>query len=140
LKTQEESGTQIAAESITEGVLQHERKFRFMRNERLKGRNNIQVVFKQGKSFGCHGAKLLVRKNDLTYNRICFTFPRGFGNAVKRNRSKRLSREAYRLLKQQLQYGNDLILIIYPEIQASLTTRSGQLEFLFSKAGLLKCK
>jgi ribonuclease P protein component len=77
-------------------------------------------------------------KNDLPRSRICFTFSRGFGNAVQRNRAKRLGREAFRLLRPRLSPGCDLILLIYPETEMALSRRSGQLEFLFTKAGLLK--
>ena len=112
--------------------------FCFPRNERLKGRKDIQAVFKQGKSFGCKGAKIFILQNKLSGNRICFTFSRGFGNAVERNRARRLGREAYRLVRPRLHGSNDCVLLIYPETQASLATRIRQLEFLFSKAGLLE--
>ena len=116
--------------------------FRFKREEHLKRRDEIREVFGKGKQYGCKGAKLFVLKNELPYNRICFTFSRGFGNAVSRNRSRRLGREAFRLLKPRLSIGYDLILLVYPESEGSLKTalsdRNGQIETLFYKAGLLK--
>ena len=116
--------------------------FRFRREEHLKGRDKIREVFGKGKRYGCKGAKLFVLKNELPYNRICFTLSRGFGNAVSRNRSRRLGREAFRLLKPRLSIGYDLILLVYPESEGSLKTvlsdRTGQIETLFYKAGLLK--
>jgi ribonuclease P protein component len=77
-------------------------------------------------------------KNDLPHNRICFTFSRGFGNAVARNRARRLGREAFRLMKSRLCGGHDLILQVFPESEANLSDRAGQLGVLFLKAGLLK--
>jgi len=79
-----------------------------------------------------------VLKNDLPCNRICFTFAKGFKGAVARNRSKRLGREAYRLMKNRLFGGNDLILLIYQETEEKvfLSGRLSQLESLFKKAGL----
>jgi len=75
----------------------------------------------------------------LPYNRICFTFSRGFGNAVSRNRARRLGREAFRLMKESLSCGYDLILQIFPETEkTALCERKIQLESLFIKAGLLK--
>jgi len=116
--------------------------FRFRREEHLKGRDEIKGVFGKGKRYGCKGAKLFVLKNELPYNRVCFTLSRGFGNAVSRNRAKRLGREAFRLLKPRLSGGYDLILLVYPESEGSFKTalcdRSGQIEALFYKAGLLK--
>jgi len=109
----------------------------FRREERLKRRKEIREVFDKGKRIGCQGAKLFVLKNKLPCNRICFTFSRGFGNAVKRNRAKRLGREAYRKLKSRLCCGYDLILLLYSEDSQTLTGRIGQLEYLVSRAGLL---
>jgi ribonuclease P protein component len=124
--------------------------FRFGRKEHLKGMKEIREVFDKGKRIGCQGAKLFVLKNNLPHNRICFTFSRGFGTAVERNRSRRLGREAYRNLKSRLRCGYDLILLVYPEStspayaghptyvgQATLAGRMEQLKYLFARAGLL---
>jgi len=79
-----------------------------------------------------------VLENTLFRNRICFTFPRGFGNAVERNHAKRLEREAYRNLKPRLRRGFDLILLAYPEEPVPVfSERMKQLEHLLTKAGLL---
>ena len=112
--------------------------FRFKREEHLKRRKEIREVFDKGMQYSCRGAKLFVLKNNLSYNRICFTVARG-SKAVLRNRSKRLGREAFRLMKNLLVKGYDLILLVYPKMEekAVLQDRVRQLEFLFKKAGLL---
>jgi ribonuclease P protein component len=130
--------------------------FRFKREERLKGRNDIREVFSRGRRFGCRsaggsGVKLFVLQNGLSGNRICFTFSRGYGNAVERNRARRLGREAYRHLRPRLAGGYDLVLLAYPEQPLSAQTdvaaisrkngfalRTEQFAFLFTKAGLLR--
>jgi ribonuclease P protein component len=88
--------------------------FRFTRGERLKGRDEIRAAFKRGKVVSCPGAKLFVLKNGLPGNRIAVTFARKFGNAVQRNRARRISREAYRLTGNRLKTGFDLVLLVYP--------------------------
>jgi len=82
-----------------------------------------------------------VLENGLARNRICFTFPRGFAGAVRRNRAKRLGREAYRALRHRLRQGYDLVLLVYPPDAGSADTagladRRGQLGYLFDRAGL----
>jgi ribonuclease P protein component len=109
--------------------------FPFPRKERLKGRDNIREVFNKKKVFSCPGARLLIGRNGLLYNRIAFSFPRKYGNAVERNYSRRLSREAYRFLRSELRQGYDLVLLIYPG-RDELPARVEQLRALFLKAGL----
>jgi ribonuclease P protein component len=80
-----------------------------------------------------------VLENSLNRNRICFTFSRGFGTAVQRNRARRLGREAYRSLKPRLNCGNDMVLLVYPEdTKATLAGRTEQMESLLARAGLLQ--
>jgi protease-4 len=100
---------------------------------------NLEVeklkAFADGRKFSCNGAKLFVIQNGLPVNRIAFTFARKYGNAVQRNRSRRLSREVFRLLKARLRSGYDLVLLVYPGGD-TFNNRMEQLEILFQKAGL----
>jgi ribonuclease P protein component len=115
--------------------------FRFRQFERLKKSEGIRDVFRRGRAFSCAGAKLFVLKNGLAHNRIGFTLARKFGNAVERNRAKRLGREAYRHLRPQLRGGFDMVLLVYPAKAAEpapvkTADRMNQLKSLFAKAGL----
>jgi ribonuclease P protein component len=112
------------------------RAFRFKRDERLKRRDEIRAVFSRREAVGCAGAKLFRLENGLPRNRIAFAFARKFGNAVERNRARRVGREAYRLLKNRLKSGYDLVLLVYPG-RDFLADRLDQLEKLFSRAGLV---
>jgi ribonuclease P protein component len=117
------------------GLVAGSRTGRFRRVERLKGREDIQGTFARGRKFSCPGAKLFIRDNGKETNRIAFTFARKYGNAVQRNRSRRLSREAYRLVKSRLRQGYDLVLLVYPDGDR-YDHRVRQLDALLSKAGL----
>jgi ribonuclease P protein component len=142
--------------------------FRFRREERLKGRDEIRAVFNRGKTASCSGAKLFILEQGRpgksggpgrpvesgrsggpgksggnpagfgadSRNRIAFTFARKFGNAAARNRARRVSREAYRLTRNRIKSGFDLVLLIYPG-RDYLTARMEQLRVLFAGAGLL---
>jgi len=110
--------------------------FRFPRKEKLKRRDDIREVFNRRKGVYCSGARLFTLRNGLAYNRVAFTFSRKFGNAVERNYSRRLSREVYRLLRNELQKGYDLVLLVYPG-RDDFSVRVDQMRELFSRAGLL---
>ena len=112
------------------------RDFRFPRREKLKGRDEIREVFNRGRSVSCSGVKLMILRNGLPYNRIAFTFSRKFGKAVDRNHSRRISREVFRLFRNELRKGYDLVLLVYPG-RDFFTVRMDQMRDLFSRAGLL---
>jgi ribonuclease P protein component len=78
---------------------------------------------------------LFFLRNGLPQNRVAFTFARKFGNAVERNRARRVSREAYRHMRYRLKGGFDLVLLLYPG-RDFFAARTEQLGILFAKAGL----
>ena len=107
------------------------------------------MVFKKGRAVSCSGCKLFFLANELPCNRIAFSFVRKYGNAVKRNRARRLGREAYRLMKGKLKTGYDLVLLFYPRQEGlfpqkegplqrmTLCKTAGTLQTLFKRAGLI---
>lgn len=111
-------------------------RFFFPKKEHLKNGSDIKKAFARGRKSSCSGAKLFYTENGTEANRIAFTFARKYGNAVERNRSRRLSREAYRLIKHRLESGFDLVLLVYPGGD-EFSRRLHQLESLFLKAGLI---
>jgi len=57
--------------------------------------------------------------NDLAYSRFGFTASRHVGNAVRRNRARRLMREAVRLNVQRAETGWDMVFIARSAIVGS---------------------
>ena len=93
------------------------------KNERLKSRKVIDFLFKEGKSFTVFPFRVLYTFEEAAPGlKAGFTASsRNFKKAVDRNRIKRLSREAYRLQKNELQHARNgcnkalVIFIIYIE-------------------------
>lgn len=110
--------------------------FSFSKKKRITKSLEISKLFREGEFFSCSGARLFLRNNGLEFNRIVFTLSRKYGTAVERNRSKRLSRECYRLIQNDLKQGFDFSFLVYPGNDTFLH-RKNQLEYLFSKAGIL---
>ena len=111
----------------------------FTLDERIKSASEFENLFKNGKRASVVGAKLFYLPNGLKFNRIGFPLPRGFGNAVERNRAKRFSREVFRNLKSHLNNGYDMLLLVYPPAEKdSFHSRCEQFQTLCKKAGLFK--
>ncbi|MBP5436705.1 MAG: ribonuclease P protein component [Treponema sp.] len=112
---------------------------RFTRREHIKCPDDIRKLFKTGKKVSVSGAKLFFMANGQEINRIGFPLPRGYGNAVQRNASKRYSRETYRFFKSHLNTGFDMLFLVYPEASNnSFHSRCKIFKILCQKAGLLK--
>jgi ribonuclease P protein component len=69
----------------------------------LRGSNDFQKVYRQGKRFEGILMTAFVLPNNLSHDRFGVTASRkALGNAVQRNRAKRLLRETFRLKRSAL--------------------------------------
>jgi len=82
------------------------------RDERLRAGSDITKLFKTGRRVEAGGLKLLHDRNGSAVSRIAVVVGRGCGGAVRRNREKRITREAYRSLKERVPPGHDLLFLI----------------------------
>src|ERR1700754_2835974 len=84
---------------------------RFPKRLRLLSRIDFRAVYNDHTTAGDTLIRVLGRLNDTLDSRIGLSVSRKVGNAVCRNRWKRLLREAFRLSREKLPEGLDFIVI-----------------------------
>lgn len=82
-----------------------------LKKEVLRGSKNFSAVYKKGKSVGDRYVVVFYKRNGLPYNRTAFLASRKVGNAVARNRARRLMKESVRLMEPIQKKGFDIIFI-----------------------------
>ena len=80
-------------------------------SESLKRYTDFQKVYRTGKSYANKYLVMYIINNGLEKNRIGISVSKKVGNSVVRHRVTRLVRESYRLNKQQLKTGYDIVVI-----------------------------
>lgn len=89
---------------------------------------DFQTVYKKGRSYANKYLVMYVLENKKEENRLGISVSKKVGNSVVRHRITRLIRESYRLHKNKLQTGYDIVLIArtavkersYHEIESAL--------------------
>jgi ribonuclease P protein component len=81
------------------------------KEERLKTNRDFERVLSDGMTAADRNILVFVLPNNLPYNRIGPAVSKKWGGAVERNRLKRLFREGFRLAKQDMQVGLDIVVV-----------------------------
>ena len=77
----------------------------------LKRNNDLRRLYSRGRSYSGSVLVTYVMKNRQGVNRIGITTSKKTGKAAMRNRSRRIIREAYRILQPELRPGYDLVFV-----------------------------
>ncbi len=79
---------------------------------RVRKRRDFEKAYAEGDKVVMPEFALFARVNGMDHSRLGITTTRKLGNAVTRNRARRLVREAYRTHRQQLPVGLDLVFVV----------------------------
>ena len=110
-----------------------------LKNNVLRKDADFDNVYKRGRSVGERYVVVFYIKNYRDINRTCFLASKKVGNSVRRNRARRLMRESYRLMKDRLPIGYDIIIIARNTITGrTFFEVDKSIKRAFSRAGLLK--
>jgi ribonuclease P protein component len=105
------------------------------RSERIRKKADFDDIFNSGLKSEYNGIKLLVKKNRQSINRIGVIVKKGLNSSVKRNKERRLVKEAFRFLKPNIIRGNDFIFIVI-KTGLGFYERIHQLVILFRRFNL----
>ncbi len=84
------------------------------KNHRLRTTGEFQRVYRSGQRLRGKGFALIFLDNAFAYTRLGISVHRKAGNAVRRNRIKRLLREVFRLHRDLFPARSDVVLTIRP--------------------------
>jgi len=90
------------------------KRYSFGKNERLVANEQFKAVLKGNLSAGDALLTVYMRQNECGYPRLGVSVGKSAGNAVLRNRLKRLVRESFRLNREKLEQGFDYVVMISP--------------------------
>lgn len=110
--------------------------FAFLRRMRLVRERDFREVFREGSRARGSAVLLVVRENGLEHTRLGLSVGKSiWKSAVRRNRVRRIFREAFRLSYPDLPRGVDIVMIpAAPKLDPELAEVSAQLVALSRKA------
>lgn len=111
--------------------------FRFGKHERIRTRRDISKVFDSGSRCSVKGMRMHYLATGSSTIRAVFVTVRKYGNAVARNRARRVVSECWRLAKPALASGYDTVFVIYPG-EDTAEVRCPQVQALVQRAGLVR--
>lgn len=109
--------------------------FRFRKSERIRARRDISRVFDEGVRWSGKGMRLNVRPNGGAETRAVFVTVKKYGNAIARNRARRVVSECWRLSKHRIVTGMDVVVVIFPD-DDDFEVRNKQLDAILRRSAL----
>ena len=92
------------------------KRYLFSKKQRLRNNDQFKGILDHKCCASNDLFKIYVAGNQCQYPRFGVSAPKGCGNAVVRNRLKRLAREAFRASQHDIAAGYDYLLIFTPKL------------------------
>lgn len=92
------------------------------KNEIINKNRDFRRIYGKGKYFSSPLLITYIIKNRLNSTRVGITTSKKTGNAVKRNRSRRIIREAFKALRIKVKSGFDIIFVARAKTSGVKTT------------------
>jgi len=77
----------------------------------IKNNREFQNIYRRGKYAVSKALTVYMLPNNLQINRVGITASKNYGKSVKRNRIRRLIRESYRAIHENLKTGYDFVIV-----------------------------
>ena len=107
----------------------------------LKKNYEFRYVLSKGQYYHGKCLTIYIKKNKVNKNIIGIAINTKMGKAVKRNAVKRLIRENYRLIKDDIELGNSIVFLWNKNIElekADFYEIKKEMKTIFEKAEILK--
>lgn len=105
----------------------------------MKYNKDFRRLYRRGRSIAAGYLVLYYRRCESQYNTLGLTVTKKLGNAVTRNRVRRLIRESYRLQEDALALGYQLVFVARNRAaNASYHQIYCDMKYLLKKSGLLR--
>ena len=109
-----------------------------LRPDILRYKKDFNKLYKKGKSSGDKYIVVFHIANDFSYSRKAFLASKKVGGAVARNRARRLMKESFREVENDIKSGRDILFIARNSIKdASCKEVEKSMRKALSKGGLL---
>jgi ribonuclease P protein component len=109
-----------------------------LRPEILRYKRDFDRLYKKGRSTGDKFVVVFHISNGLQYTRKAFLASRKVGGAVVRNRARRLMKESFRKIEQEIKPGMDILFIARkPIADAGCAEVEESIRKALTKSGLL---
>lgn len=115
------------------------KKFGIQKRERMNLQKEILDIFENGEQYFDKYLKIFVLQNKKPYSRFTPVINKKFGKSTLRNKAKRHVRELFRLNKEKLKQGYDIIFFIKNEFKdIPFSDKKKNYLQLLAKAGLIR--